>query len=337
MEEKIIDKKTENQRLDKYLKRYMPNAAMGFLYRMLREKKIKVNKKKADGSYILKENDVINIFFSEDTLNKFKGVSGGEAAAVKNSMLLKDGFDKDVIYEDENVLFYNKPAGMLSQKASEGDISACEYLVDYLTRTGQADDDSLRIFKPSAVNRLDRNTSGLLVCVKTLPAAQKLSEMFRERTLEKHYIALVYGNISEETRVRAYLKKDNAANKVTVSLSPKDGYERIETNYSPVAHIGEATLLDVELITGKTHQIRAHLSAMGHPIAGDVKYGTDRSRALDFPVKRQFLHAHRIIFPKCGGVLEKLSGKCFSAKLPEDLLKALGGKADITELLRQGI
>ena len=326
MEKIVIDSKTENQRLDKYLKRYLPNAAAGFLYRMLREKKIKVNGKKADGSLLLKDKDEITIFFSEETLNKFKGSHSKEDLCVrKESSDREFDFEKHIVYEDSEVLILNKPAGMLSQKAGKNDISACELLIGYLEKSGQLDGDSLRMFKPSAVNRLDRNTSGILVCAKTLPAAQQLSEMFRNRNLKKEYLALVYGHVDTRHDVRAHLKKDSGANRSDISLVPLQGYEKIETVYEPVGYMEGATLLNVDLITGKPHQIRAHLSALGHPIAGDMKYAGRESKRMTSGLKRQFLHAYRITFFKCGGCLAGISHRSFIAELPRELKRIIDG------------
>lgn len=337
MEKININEKTEGQRIDKFLKRYLPNAGTGFLYRMLREKKIKVNGKKADGNYLLRYGDEINIFFADDTLKKFKGVpeSGLQNHTFSKPKALYGGFEfKDlIIFENEEVLIINKPAGMLSQKAGKTDISVCEYLVDYMMQNGAADTDSLRIYKPSAVNRLDRNTSGLLVCAKTLPAAQQLSKMFKDRSLKKEYLALVYGIVEEKQCVSAYLKKINSSsNKVEISDHKTDDAQKIETVYEPLAYMDNATLLNVDLITGKTHQIRAHLCFEGHAIIGDKKYFSHESKKAGRELKRQFLHAYKLTFPKCDGVLAALSEKCFTAELSEDLKKTVRGSLKFIDI-----
>ena len=211
---------------------------------------------------------------------------------------------------------------MLSQRADDSELSACEYLVGYLWHTGFLGADSIRKYKPSVVNRLDRNTSGLLVCAKSFAAAKQLSELIRKREIRKHYLALVYGEIVKQAELCAYLKKDIKSNKVDILTSPRKGYEEIRTGICPLARGKNMTLLDVELITGKTHQIRAHLSAIGHPIIGDRKYSSKESlRPVDSAVslKRQFLHAYKLIFPKCEGSLANISGESFLAPLPEDL------------------
>ena len=324
MEKIIIDEKTQNQRFDKYLRRYLPNAAGGFLYKMLRQKKIKLNGKKADGSVILKVGDVIEIYFSDETLNKFKTTShtdDSEKHREINSAAVQS-FRKRIVYEDENVLLFNKPAGMLSQKAERGDVSACERLVEYLLADGKIDEDSLRLFRPTAVNRLDRNTSGMLVCAKTLSAAQMLSKMFKDRSIEKRYLALVYGDVAQERSVKSYLKKDEKSNKVDISSNEREGYVKTELCYKPIYHMDQMTLLDVELITGKTHQIRAQLFAEGHAIIGDRKYAPKDDEKVH-ELKRQFLHAYKLVFPKCKGCLNGVSEKAFEAELPYDLLDVL--------------
>ncbi len=247
-----------------------------------------------------------------------------------------EDFKTRIIYEDDDVLIFNKPAGMLSQRADDRQMSACEYLVGYLWHTGFLDADSVRKYRPSAVNRLDRNTSGLLVCAKSFAAARQLSELIRKREIRKHYLALVYGEIENKARLQAYLKKDASSNIVDISASPRKGYEEIRTGICPAARCKNMTLLDVELITGRTHQIRAHLSSMGHPIIGDRKYSSKESLRAADGLKRQFLHAYKLVFPKSGGSLANISGRCFTAQLPEELDVFLGGKtggacASITE------
>ena len=325
MEKIIIDEKTENQRLDKYLKRYLPNASGSFLYKMLRQKKIKLNDKKADGSIILKSGDIVDIYFAEETLKKFKATSNkhDNKKHCEINKAAVESFKRRIIYEDDFVLLFNKPAGMLSQKAQKGDISACERLIEYLFAEQKLNEEALRLFKPTAVNRLDRNTSGILVCAKTLSAAQMLSKMFNDRSIEKRYVALVCGDVEKGRSVKAYLKKDEKSNRVDISPYEKDGYVKTETRYEPVCHIDGATLLDVELITGKTHQIRAQLFAEGHPIVGDKKYISKNHLEVGVGLKRQFLHAYKLVFPQCDGCLLGISKRAFTAELPSDLENVL--------------
>lgn len=366
-----IDTETASQRLDKFLRRYLPEAGSGFLYKQLRKKNITLNGTKATGKELLQEGDEIRIFFSDETLRKF---SAKESLPQKNKSG-KTGPSlaaSDILFEGSHVLILNKKAGILSQKAAPEDISLVEMIQSYLTEKGELTEESLRIFRPSVVNRIDRNTSGIVLAAKTLAAARELSECLRDRTVHKYYYALTEGEILEPARISAYLTKDPRTNRVTVhdrasvrtsvagavpsrtsAASIPDNVqipdakltfaaegvqnpgEYIETEYTPAEHFritdphgqpASFTLLKVKLITGKTHQIRSHLSFIGHPIIGDVKYGL-RNRNEDFRkhfgLRRQFLHASELVFPPMNGVLSDLSGRTFQAPLPDDLRTTL--------------
>ena len=323
MKKLIIQKETAQQRLDKFLKRYFPNAGTGFLYRMLREKKIRLNGRKAEGGALLQPGDEITVYFSDETLRKFMGAAeetGRQDSPVSERDLAR--FRKQILFENEEVLVLNKPAGLLSQKSAPQDISACELLVAYLEDSGQLSSGQLREYRPSAVNRLDRNTSGLLVCAKRLPAARALSELFRQRGLKKEYLALVKGTVRERQHRKAWLKKDTAGNRVQLFEGPEEGASLIETVYEPCGDYAGYTLLNVELLTGKTHQIRAQLSAAGHPLVGDPKYGDRRINRIfreEAGLQRQFLHAARLSFPVLSGSLSALSERTITASLPGDL------------------
>ncbi len=304
----------ENQRFDKYLKRLLPNAGSGFLYKMLRKKNIVLNGKKADGTEVIHAGDEIKVFFSDETLEKFMG----KTEIIQNDIpdyctLPMSGIQ--VIYEDDDILIVNKPINMLSQKAKPTDISANEILLGYLMREGKISQESLRMFKPSVCNRLDRNTTGLLLMGKTLHGAQTLSEGLKKRTIQKYYRAVVHGHLADSISLHGYLKKDSAINKV--SLLP-DNPEHdpdlvpIHTDIRPLSYKNGCTVVEVHLITGKTHQIRAHLASIGHPIIGDPKYGNEainEEYRKNYRVKCQMLHAFRVEMP---------DGRIFVAPLPNN-------------------
>ena len=306
----IIKENEAGQRFDKYLKKLLKEAPSSFVYKMLRKKNIVLNGKKADGSEKLNARDEVKLFLADETYDKFAG------AEVKESFPTTA---LDIVYEDEDILIINKPAGMLSQKAQPSDISANEYIIGYLLQSRALKETDLRTFRPSVCNRLDRNTSGLIAAGKTLQALQQLSEMFRDRSLKKYYLCLVRGKVSSDSHISGYLKKDPRTNRVTVSRTPSGSASPIETEYHIIKQEEDVTLLEVHLITGKTHQIRAHLASIGHPIAGDYKYG---NRAFNDTLKKEYglssqlLHAYRLNFPKCGGDLSLLSGKELQAPLP---------------------
>lgn len=309
MKEIDISESTANQRLNKFLARLLPNANDSFLYKMLRKKNITLNGLKADGREILKNGDKIRIYFSDETYDKFKGDIDKEEKFFHFPILNK----KYIVFEDENVIIINKPAGMLSQKTKKNDISACEYLIGYLHSKEELSYEDLHNYKPSVINRLDRNTTGILVCAKNLEAAQRLSAVFKDRSVLKEYICIVKGKVSEPLNLCGYLTKDDISNKVKISEIKNEGMF-IETSYTPLKFCDKlnATVLKVHLKTGKTHQIRAHLSYIGHPIGGDPKYGNKEFNGLlkdKYGIKYQLLHAYRLVFPKMEGRLLGLSGR----------------------------
>ena len=313
MKELNIRSNEAGQRLDKFLGKYLNLAPKSFLYKMMRKKNITLNGKKASGQEKLSEGDIVRLFLSDETVGKFSAKQ--ESALPERASRIK----LDIIYEDRHTIFINKPAGILSQKSSKDDVSMVEYLTDYLLNTGQITEKELRTFHPSVCNRLDRNTSGILAAGKTLAALQDLSAMFKERTLGKYYLCLVSGRVETAERISGYLTKDSRTNKVRLHPEAEAGASRIETEYRPVSTNGSATLLEVHLITGKTHQIRAHMASRGHPLIGDYKYGSRRINEAykkKYNLSSQFLHAYRLCFPKCTGALAVLSWKELTAPMP---------------------
>lgn len=314
MKELNIRSNEAGQRLDKFLGKYLNLAPKSFLYKMMRKKNITLNGKKASGQEKLSGGDIVRLFLSDETVGKFSAKQ--ESALPERASRIK----LDIIYEDRHTIFINKPAGILSQKSSKDDVSMVEYLTDYLLNTGQITQKELRTFHPSVCNRLDRNTSGILAAGKTLAALQDLSAMFKERTLGKYYLCLVSGRVETAERISGYLTKDSRTNKVRLHPEAEAGASRIETEYRPVSTNGSATLLEVHLITGKTHQIRAHMASQGHPLIGDYKYGSRRINEAykkKYNLSSQFLHAYRLCFPKCTGALAALSGKELTAPMPD--------------------
>lgn len=325
MKEYTISEKEAGQRLDKYLKRIMPAAGTSFLYKMLRKKNIKLNDEKADGSDILNAGDRINIYFSDETFDKMKGAAVFTVAESSGKRVISDydptaeykrAYDtlKDisVIYENDDCVIFYKPAGVLSQKADRTDLSINEYLIGYLLYKGEITTEELNYFKPSVLNRLDRNTKGLIICGKTLVGSRELSRIIKDRSLKKYYKAVIKGNITEGQDISAYLVKDEEKNRVRIfTKRPEDkGALRIHTVIEPLSKNEEKDGLSsvrVELITGKSHQIRAVLAHIGHPILGDNKYG-DRALNRKHGAKYQELTAYKLVFPE-NCAIKELSGK----------------------------
>lgn len=308
MKEIIISAQEEHQRLDKFLKKYFKAASSSFLYKMMRKKNITLNKQKATGSEILEKGDGIQVFFSDETFDKMRGLSKNHE---EFQCLKKVPYDVQVIYEDADILIMNKPAGILSQKSAEDDISMNEKMLSYLIASGQLTEEDYETFHPSVANRLDRNTSGLLLAGKSLKGQQWLTESLRERTAEKFYRCVVKGVIAEGMQIEGYLTKDEKRNQVTISHMPSENGKKIITAYEPLDTNGTYTLLSVHLITGRTHQIRAHLASIHHPILGDPKYGDGKLNAKllrEFGITYQLLHAYQMNFP---------DGRSFISPTPE--------------------
>lgn len=349
---KITDKEA-GQRFDKYLHRILPNAGSSFLYKMLRKKNITLNDRKADGSEKIAVGDSVKIYFAEETLLKFRWT----AAANESEYAVYDidtGSERQpqniaedylaayrkisgvrILYENRHILLVDKPAGVLSQKAKSTDISLNEWLIGYLFESGFMTEQEFTMYKPSVCNRLDRNTSGIVLCAKSLQGAQILGELLKNRTLHKYYQTYVKGIIEKERLVEGYLHKDEKHNKVTVipketpqmtdadiknQSMVKTETSYIRTSYKPLRVEDDKTLIEVELITGKPHQIRAHLASIGHPLLGDYKYGNqawNEEYRKKYHVKSQLLHAYKVVFPTLTEPFADISGRTFYANLPD--------------------
>ena len=341
MREVRIGPNEAGQRLDKFLAKYMKEAGQGFFHKMMRKKNITLNGAKCTGAERVAGDDVVTLWLSEETIEKFRGaeqpVMSEKSRERKPSATLEKhrspgkasggitGLRDRIIYEDDQLLVFDKPAGMLSQKAHPEDVSANELLLEYLLDSGSITREELRTFRPSVVNRLDRNTSGLLLFGKTFPALQILSEAVRERTIEKYYVTAVRGTVAEACEIRGWLRKDSEANQVRILDRPEtDEDKEIRTAWRPLKNGKDATLLEVRLITGRTHQIRAHLASIGHPVLGDPKYGdrtVNETLRKNCGIRGQMLRACRLELPELPAPLEGLSGRSFTAPMPESFRK----------------
>ena len=315
MREIIINKNEAGQRFDKLLFKYFNAAPASFVYKMLRKKNITLNNKKSDGKDKLAVGDCVKIFMTDETIDKFRSSKNIETSGKATHKI-----SLDVVYEDENIIIVNKPAGVLSQKAKKNDISMNEYIIEYLLDTKQLSENELETFKPGICNRLDRNTSGLLIAGKSLLGLQVMSDMLKDRTFGKYYITVVSGEINGKTKIKGYLTKDSKSNKVKIYDKPLKESSYIETEYECLKTNGKYTILKVKLITGKPHQIRAHLASVKHPIIGDTKYGRADINEIfrkKCGVKYQLLHAWQLKFDEMPDELKKLKQKTFEAKIPK--------------------
>ena len=354
MQEILVSQEESGQRLDKFLRRRLPLAPSSFLYKMLRKKNITLRGRKADGSEKVETGDSVRLFLSEETILKFSSPPDREEVtreaeeAERAYRLLQPLLGPSpVLYEDRNILVVQKPSGVLSQKADREELSMNEWLRGYLAHrnrgAGQEADESAR-FRPSVCNRLDRNTGGILLCAKTLPGSRALSALIRDRVIRKTYTMAVHGRVSEEGVIDNELVKDRRQNQVRIADRETAGPElhkrHAVTVYRPVKTGKRASLVEADLITGRSHQLRVHMASIGHPIVSDPKYGDrslDRALMRRMPDRRggQLLWCSEVFFPEtfpetadADGIREVLApvaGRVFSCPPPrwwEDLCGA---------------
>jgi len=299
MKEYTIGPNEESKRLDKFIKTVLPKAPDSFVYKMLRKKNIKLNDKKADGPEKLVLGDVVKLFLSDETIENFSASKSKQGHNNNEYMKAYDSLKNVAIeYEDENIVILNKPFNMLSQKSQVGDLSLNEWFVGYLLKNNKISANQLETFKPSVMNRLDRNTRGLVIGAKTLKASQIVSRLLKERSIHKYYRAVVVGNFVNETTLKGYWSKNELNNTVTVYNEKPSNIKSdyIETRVIPLKQYEDRTVVEIELITGKSHQIRAHLASIGFPLLGDPKYG-DVQMNRKYATNGQKLISVRIEFP----------------------------------------
>ena len=309
-----IGKNEQNQRLDKFLRKYLENAPLSFIYKTIR-KDVKVNGKRGREDTILQLDDELTLYISDDDMRKFK--------RKERQVRAKRQFR--IAYEDENIIVVEKPFGLLTHgDHTEKKNHLTNQVVDYLIEKGDYNPRIERTFSPAPVNRLDRNTTGLVLFAKNYMALQELNSLMREKNrIRKYYMTIVSGNLKEKLVLRDRMVKDSRNNKVTVVSEDEEGL-LMETIVTPVKSNDRYTLVQVEIITGRTHQIRAHLSKAGHPVIGDVKYGDRRVNSYvnkKFGLSTQLLHAYRLEFDLDGSKLEYLTGKSVEAQLPYEFMK----------------
>ena len=319
MKEFLITKENANQRADKFIKKYLNEAPLSFIYKTFRKKDIKVNNKWIKENYILKEGDVLKVYISDEKIAEFnKPIDISE---------IKTNANLDIVYEDENILIVNKRKGILIH----GDINEkrrtlSNEVLTYLYQKGEFKNDG-KSFIPSPVHRLDRNTSGLVIFAKNLFSSQAMLELLKDHeNITKTYLVLSFNKAQEEEGVIDLpLLKDEKNGFVKVA-SLESGAKSAKTIFKVIDENESYTLFKASLITGRTHQLRVHFAAIGCPIVGDEKYGDfskNKSFEKEFNYRTQFLIAYKISFKEVTGELSYLSNKTFKANISEKELKIL--------------
>ncbi|NMB08388.1 MAG: RluA family pseudouridine synthase [Tissierellia bacterium] len=306
MRELIIDKNESGQRLDRFLRKYLDEAPYGFIQKMIRKKNIKLNGKKAKGDTIIIEGDIVQLYLADEIIEKFRG----------DRKIVKTKYTLNIIYEDENIILINKPIDILSHAAEDLDENLVDAMIYYLYEKGEYNPELEKTFTPAICNRLDRNTSGIIIGAKNSLALRVINSAMKKNQINRYYKTIVKGTIKEDKIVEGYLIKDRELNKVEVLKEEVDGSKEILTKIKVLDFTNKYSLLEIQLITGRTHQIRAHLSSIGYPIIGDIKYG---NRAINkyfkenFGLDNQILHAYKIGFEKLDKPLDYLNHREFIA------------------------
>lgn len=298
-----IGKNDAGQRLDKFLTKAVKGLPQSMLYKSIRLKKIKVNRARTDQKYILKEGDEIQLFIRDE----FFDVPEND-----DDVIYRIEPKIAVVYEDENIILCQKRPGVLVHEDAEGgENTLILHIKAYLWRKGEYDPKAEQSFAPALCNRIDRNTGGIVIAAKNAEALRIMNEKIRENEISKFYLAAVHGHLERRSAtMTAYLVKNSDTNTVQIFDRPGRGLKEIITRYRVLHERKDATLVEVELITGRTHQIRAHFAHIGHPLIGDGKYGVNRDDKKH-GYKYQALYSYRLRFDfkTSDGLLGYLKGK----------------------------
>lgn len=297
-----IGKNDAGQRLDKFLEKAVPLLPKSLMYKYIRLKRIKLNGGRTEFNAILKEGSLLELYINDEFFSE------------NEELYFLSAPDKiSIVYEDENILIANKPSGLIVHEDSGESIDTLiNRIKHYLYNKGQYDPEKENSFSPSLCNRIDRNTEGLVVAAKNAESLKILNDKIKYREIDKKYLCIVFGRLpKKEDTLKAFLTKK--ADKNIVDVSDLSGEKTILTKYRVLKEAGELSLLEIELLTGRTHQIRAHMAHIGHPLLGDSKYGIGRnSEKYGFRFQALAAYSLRFSFKTDGGILNYLNGRSFS-------------------------
>lgn len=318
----IIDKNEHEQRLDRFVSKYLEKAPRSFIFRMIRRKNIEVNGKRARPETMLYEGDKVQFFLSDETIDKF--------ITVKE--MVTSNIQLNIVYEDKNIILMNKPLGLLSHGAGgPNDDNLVDSMISYLIEKKEYDPKVERTFTPAICNRLDRNTSGIVIGAKNYQSLKELNQAIKNLDIKRFYKTIVKGTVDKDFQAKGYLSKDEDRNIVKIEDESGEDSKKIITNINVLKNKKGYSLLEIELITGRTHQIRGHLESLGYPIIGDRKYGDKSINSMfkdKYNLNNQWLHGYKIQFNGLKSTLEYLNGKLFESipekeyiKIEDDLFK----------------
>ncbi len=308
MKKVIIGKNDAGQRLDKFLFKFFSSIPASMVYKGIRKKRIKVNGKKSEEKYILTEGDVLELYINDEFFETEKG--SGEDAFKKINPQIR------IVYEDENIMLVDKDAGVsVHDDEKEKTNTLINHIKAYLYQKGEYKPEEENSFVPSLCNRIDKNTSGIVIAAKNAMALRTMNEIIKNREIRKYYLCLARGHFEEkEKTLKSYMVKNEQQNRVYVHDRPVDGGKTAITHYKVLKEGHLTSLLEVELLTGRTHQIRAHMASIGHHLAGDGKYGTNEFNKK-VGMKHQALYSYKLTFDfKNKNELFYLNGKTFEVE-----------------------
>lgn len=306
MQKITINKNDAGQRIDKYLTKSFKNLPASLMYKYIRKKRIKLNGKRCEISSRLSEGDIIELYINDEFFEKSE----------KQYDFLKAPNKIDILYEDSNILLLDKKPGLIVHPDENYHFdSLISRVTHYLYDKHEFNPEKENSFAPALVNRIDRNTGGIVIAAKNAESLRILNQKMKNRELKKIYLCIVHGTLKNKAGIlSAYLDKNEKQNRVYISSNKKEGLKHIKTKYKVLKEYGKFSLLEVELLTGRTHQIRAHFAFIGHPLLGDGKYGTNElNKGTGF--KYQALYSYKLIFnfTTPAGLLEYLNGKEITA------------------------